>query len=155
ESGVGKELVALALHRDGPRAEGPLIIVNCAAIAPELVDSELFGHCKGAFTGAERDHPGFFQQADEGTLFLDEIGELSPEIQAKLLRVVEGKRIRPVGATSDVQVDVRIIAATNRNLEREVEAGRFRRDLYFRLEGLQIPVPPLREHKEDIPELVA
>jgi transcriptional regulator with GAF, ATPase, and Fis domain len=154
ESGVGKELVATAVHRISRRREGPLVTVNCAALTAELADSELFGHCRGSFTGAERDHPGLFQQADEGTLFLDEIGELAPEIQAKLLRVVEGRKIRSVGATTDTQVDVRIVAATNRNLEREVEAGRFRRDLYFRLQGLQIDVPPLREHREDIPELV-
>jgi len=136
------------------RREGPLVTVNCAAITPELADSELFGHCRGAFTGAESDHPGLFQQADEGTLFLDEIGELATEIQAKLLRAVERKKVRPVGATSELQVDVRIIAATNRNLEQEVEAGRFRRDLFFRLQGLQIPVLPLRDHREDIPDLI-
>jgi len=154
ESGVGKELVATAVHRMSRRREGPLVTVNCAALTLELADSELFGHCRGSFTGAERDHPGLFQQADEGTLFLDEIGELAPEIQAKMLRVVEGRKIRSVGATTDTQVDVRIVAATNRNLEQEVESGRFRRDLYFRLQGLQIDVLPLREHREDIPELV-
>jgi transcriptional regulator with GAF, ATPase, and Fis domain len=154
ESGVGKELVATAVHRMSRRHEGPLVTVNCAALTADLADSQLFGHCRGSFTGAERDHPGLFQQADEGTLFLDEIGELAPEIQAKLLRVVEGRKTRPVGGTADVQVDVRIIAATNRQLEREVEAGRFRKDLYFRLHGLQIDVPPLREHRDDIPDLV-
>jgi Nif-specific regulatory protein len=154
ESGVGKELVALALHRQSPRHEGPLVSVNCAAIAPSLLESELFGHRKGAFSGADRDHPGLFQQADEGTLFLDEVGELSLECQAKLLRVLEGKGFRPVGATSEIKVDVRILAATHRDLEREVQAKRFRQDLFFRLQGIQIRVPPLREHGEDIPELV-
>jgi transcriptional regulator with GAF, ATPase, and Fis domain len=153
ESGVGKELVAAAVHHLSPRREGPFVIVNCAALTADLADSELFGHRRGSFTGAESDHPGLFQQADEGTLFLDEIAELVPEIQAKLLRVVEGKRIRAVGATSDLQVDVRIIAATNKDLERAVETERFRQDLYFRLQGLQIAVPPLREHRQDISEL--
>ncbi|HEX5271947.1 MAG TPA: sigma 54-interacting transcriptional regulator [Gemmataceae bacterium] len=152
ESGVGKELVALALHRESDRGDGPLVTVNCAAIAPTLMESELFGHMKGAFSGADRTHPGFFEQADEGTLFLDEIGELSPECQAKLLRVMEGKGFRPVGGTSDVRVDVRIVAATNRDLEAEVEAGRFRDDLFYRLR-IPVRVPPLREHPEDIPAL--
>ena len=153
ESGVGKELVALALHRQSPRREGPLVSVNCAAIAPSLLESELFGHCRGAFSGADRDHAGYFQQADEGTLFLDEVGELSPECQAKLLRVIEGKGFRPVGAEAEIQVDVRILAATHRDLDREVEANRFRKDLFFRLQGIQIVVPPLRDHVEDVPEL--
>jgi transcriptional regulator with GAF, ATPase, and Fis domain len=154
ESGVGKELVALALHKNSPRREAPLVVVNCAAIAPTLLESELFGHCEGAFSGAKRDHPGLFQQADEGTLFLDEVGEMSLECQAKLLRVLEGKGFRPVGATSEVHVDVRIVAATNRDLQEEVKAGKFRHDLYFRLGGIQIAVPPLRQHVEDIPPLV-
>ena len=155
ESGVGKELVALALHRQSPRREGPLVPVNCAAIAPTgMLESALFGHCKGAFTGADRNYPGVFQQADEGTLFLDEVGELPPECQAKLLRVLESKTFRPVGATTDVHADVRILAATNRDLEEEVQAGNFRQDLYFRLQGMQLRVPPLREHAEDIPNLV-
>lgn len=153
ESGAGKELVALALHRNSRRANGPLVVVNCAAIAPTLLEAELFGYRKGAFSGADRDHPGLFQQADEGTLFLDEVGELSPECQAKLLRVIEGKAFRPVGTTQDVKVDVRIVAATHRDLEKEVKAGRFRQDLYFRFKVIQIRVPPLREHPEDIPEL--
>jgi Nif-specific regulatory protein len=131
-----------------------LVGVNCAAIAPTLLESELFGHCKGAFSGAVQDHPGLFQQADEGTLFLDEVGELSLECQAKLLRVIEGKGFRPVGGTGDIQVDVRTIAATHRDLQSLVQAGRFRPDLFFRLQGLQIHVPPLREHIEDIGELV-
>jgi Nif-specific regulatory protein len=153
ESGSGKELVALALHRNSRRANGPLVVVNCAAIAPTLLEAELFGYKKGAFSGADRDHPGLFQQADEGTLFLDEIAELSLECQAKLLRVIEGKAFRPVGATGDLKVDVRIVAATHRNLEAETKAGRFRSDLYFRLKVIQIRVPALREHPEDIPEL--
>jgi Nif-specific regulatory protein len=154
ESGVGKELVALALHRQSPRREGPLVSVNCAAIAPTLLESELFGHCKGAFSGADRDRPGLFQQADEGTLFLDEVGELSLECQAKLLRVIEGKGFRQVGADCETLVNVRIVAATNRHLASEVEAGHFRRDLFYRLQGIQISVPPLRAHLEDIPDLV-
>jgi Nif-specific regulatory protein len=156
ETGSGKELVALALHRQSPRREGPLVSANCAAIAAStLLESELFGHRKGAFSGADRDYPGLFQLADEGSLFLDEVGELPPECQAKVLRVIEGKPFRPVGATVEVQVNVRIIAATNRELQREVQAGRFREDLYFRLQGIQIRVPPLREHLEDLPELIA
>ena len=153
-TGAGKELVALALHRHSPRREGPLVSVNCAAISPSLLESELFGHCKGAFSSADRDHAGYFQQADEGTLFLDEVGELSPECQAKLLRVIEGKGFRRVGAEAEIHVDVRIIAATHRDLQREVEAGRFRQDLFFRLQGIQIPAPALRDHVEDIPDLV-
>lgn len=153
ESGSGKELVAIALHRNSRRAEGPLVVVNCAAIAPTLLEAELFGYKKGAFSGADRDHPGLFQQADEGTLFLDEVGELSLDCQAKLLRVIDGKAFRPVGATSDVKVDVRIVAATHRDLEREVKAGRFRQDLLFRLRVIPIRVPALREHPEDVPEL--
>jgi Nif-specific regulatory protein len=153
ESGVGKELVALALHRLSPRRDGPLVTVNCAAIPQTLLESELFGHVKGTFTGADRDRPGLFEQADEGTLFLDEIGELSPECQARLLRVLEGKGFRPVGGTADLQVNVRIIAATNRDLEREVEEGRFREDLFYRFR-IPIRVPPLRDHAEDVPALV-
>src|SRR5437764_4239395 len=153
ESGSGKELVALAIHRNSRRANGPLVVVNCAAIAPTLLEAELFGYKKGAFSGADRDHPGLFQQADEGTLFLDEVGELSLECQAKLLRVIEGKSFRPVGATQDMKVDVRIIAATHRDLDKEVKAGRFRQDLYFRMKVIQIRVPALREHPEDVAEL--
>ncbi len=153
ESGSGKELVALALHRNSRRSEGPLVVVNCAAIAPTLLEAELFGYKKGAFSGADRDHPGLFQQADEGTLFLDEVGELSLECQAKLLRVIEGKAFRPVGGTSDIKADVRIVAATHRDLEKDVKAGRFRQDLLFRLKVIPIRVPPLREHPEDVPEL--
>lgn len=153
ESGSGKELVAQALHRQSPRTAGPLVVVNCAAIAPTLLEAELFGYRKGAFSGADRDHPGLFEQADEGTLFLDEVGELSLECQAKLLRVIEGKPFRPVGGTKDVKVDVRVVAATHRDLDKEVKAGKFRQDLLFRLKVIPIKVPPLREHVEDVVEL--
>ncbi len=155
ETGVGKELVALALHRQSPRREAPLVVVNCAAIAATLPEAELFGHTKGAFTGADRARPGLFQQADEGTLFFDEVGELTPECQAKLLRVIEGHGFRPVGASSEVKVDVRILAATNRDLEAEVKRGAFRQDLLYRLQVVTIRVPPLRDHSADIPELAA
>jgi DNA-binding NtrC family response regulator len=154
ESGVGKELVALGLHRGSPRHKGPMVTVNCAAITASMPESELFGHVKGSFTGATRDHQGFFMQADMGTLFLDEIGELSLQIQAKILRALESKRFQPVGARCEVKADVRIIAATNRDLEQEVREGRFRKDLFYRLNVLSIEVPPLRAHPEDIPELV-
>ncbi len=153
ESGSGKELVAQALHRQSHRAAGPLVVVNCAAIAPTLLEAELFGYRKGAFSGADRDHPGLFEQADEGTLFLDEVGELSLECQAKLLRVIEGKPFRPVGGTKDVKVDVRVVAATHRDLDKEVKAGKFRQDLLFRLKVIPLKVPPLREHVEDVVEL--
>ena len=153
ESGAGKELVALALHRHSPRENGPLVVVNCAAIAPTLLEGELFGYRKGAFAGADRDHAGFFEQADEGTLFLDEVAELSMECQAKLLRVIEGKAFRPIAGARDVTVDVRVVAATHRDLEEEVKAGRFRQDLLFRLKVILIRVPALRDHAEDIPEL--
>jgi Nif-specific regulatory protein len=154
ESGVGKELVALALHRKSPRREGPLVTVNSAALTTNMAVAELFGHEKGAFTGAERARPGLFQQADEGTLFLDEIGELSPETQAGLLRVLETRCVRPLLAKSEIKVDVRIIAATNRDLEKEFRSGHFRRDLFFRL-GTRLKVPPLRQHAEDVPALAA
>ena len=154
DSGVGKELVATALHHGSDRADGPLVTVNCATIAASLCDAELFGNVKGAYTGADRDRPGYFRMADEGTLFLDEIGELPLEIQAKLLRVIEGKPFRPVGGEEEVRVDVRVIAATNRDLEQMVRDGLFREDLYYRL-GIPIRVPPLREHADDIPALAA
>jgi transcriptional regulator with PAS, ATPase and Fis domain len=152
ESGVGKELVALAIHRQSPRRDGPLVSVNCAAIPENLIESALFGTCKGGFTGAE-ERTGYFLQADEGTLFLDEIGEMAVECQAKLLRVLETKKFRPVGATEDQTADFRIVAATNRDLEREIAAGRFREDLFYRLD-VQIHVPPLRDRASDIPVLV-
>lgn len=153
DSGSGKELVAQALHRGSLRAGGPLVVVNCAAIAPTLLEAELFGYRKGAFSGADRDHPGLFEQADEGTLFLDEVGELSLECQAKLLRIIEGKPFRPVGGIAETKVDVRVIAATNKELEKEVKIGRFRQDLLFRLKVIPLMVPPLRDHAEDVPEL--
>jgi DNA-binding NtrC family response regulator len=154
ESGAGKELVAQGLHRASPRRNGPLVALNCGAIAPSLVEAELFGHRKGGFTGAVADRPGLFEQADDGTLFLDEIGELPLDCQVKLLRVIETKAFRPVGASADVRADVRILAATNRDLEKEVEKGTFRHDLYYRLRVIVLPVPPLRDHAEDVPALV-
>ena len=153
ESGSGKELVAQALHRTSPRAAGPLVVVNCAALTSGVMEAELFGYRKGAFVGADRDHPGYFEQADEGTLFLDEVGELSAECQAKLLRAIDGKAFRPLGAARDMSADVRLVAATHRDLEAEVRAGRFRQDLLFRLRVISLRVPPLREHAEDVPEL--
>jgi two-component system, NtrC family, response regulator HydG len=154
ESGVGKELVALGLHRQSPRRDGPLVTINCAALNAGLNGAEFFGHVKGTFTHAVSDRSGLFQQADEGTIFLDEIGELSADDQARLLRVLENKRVRPVGSNAEITVDVRIIAATNRDLEKEMKEGRFRRDLFYRL-GARLHVPPLRDHAEDIPALAA
>ncbi len=150
ESGSGKELVARALHAASSRSDRPLLSVNCAAIPEELVESQLFGHVKGAFTGAERDYEGWFQQADTGTLFLDEIGDLPMTAQAKLLRVLEGHPFLPVGATHDVSVDVRVLAATNRDLRETVRRKQFRKDLYFRLTVFELDVPPLRDRGEDI-----
>ncbi|MEQ8211109.1 MAG: sigma 54-interacting transcriptional regulator [Lacipirellulaceae bacterium] len=153
ESGVGKELVARAVHFSSPRAEGPFVCLNCAALSETLLESELFGHEKGAFTGATERKIGKFEQAHKGTLMLDEIGEMSPSIQAKFLRVLEGHPYERVGGSEAIKVDVRVIAATNRDLEREVSEGSFRRDLYFRLHVLEIIVPGLRKRPEDIPEL--
>jgi DNA-binding NtrC family response regulator len=155
ESGTGKELAALALHARSPRAAGPFVPVNCATLSPELIDSELFGHARGAFTGAAKARDGLFYYAQGGTLFLDEIGELPLAQQAALLRVLEERRIRPVGSEQQIPVDVRIVAATNRALAEEVRAGRFRKDLYYRLQVVEITLPPLRAHKEDLPALVA
>jgi two-component system response regulator PilR (NtrC family) len=154
ESGTGKELVARALHNGGRRSKGAFVPVNCGAIPENLIESELFGHMKGSFTGAESDHPGMFKQASGGTLFLDEIGELPIAMQAKLLRALQERSVRPVGSTRDIPIDVRIVAATNRNLKREVEAGRFREDLYYRLNVITISLPPLRDRKDDLPILM-
>lgn len=155
ESGTGKELVAAAIHEQSPRRDKPFIRVNCAAIPRDLVESEMFGHERGSFTGATERRIGRFELAHRGTLLLDEVGELSGEAQAKLLRVIEAKEIERVGGGKPIKVDVRVLAATNRDLEREVREGRFREDLYFRLNVIPFLVPPLREHPGDIPELVA
>jgi two-component system response regulator AtoC len=154
ESGVGKELVARALHTRSSRAGEPFIVVNCGAIPENLLESELFGHKKGAFTDAVHDRSGLFSEADAGTLFLDEIGELPLGLQVKLLRVLEDGKIRKLGETKDVTVDVRIVAATHRDLLKETQKGRFREDLFYRLNVLPIVVPPLRERREDIPVLI-
>jgi len=155
ESGTGKELVARALHAQSSRASGPFVPVNCASVSPDLIESELFGHAKGAFTGAARARDGLFLYAQGGTLFLDEIAELPLSIQATLLRAIEDLNIRPVGSEQLVPLNLRIMAATNRSLSDAVAAGRFRKDLYFRLQVVELLLPPLRAHKEDIPELVA
>ena len=155
DSGTGKELVADGLHRTSTRSGNPLVKVNCAALPADLLESELFGYMKGAFTGAVRDKPGRFQLASGGTLFLDEIGELPQALQAKLLRALQEKIVEPLGALSPVQTDVRIIAATNRDLREEVERGNFREDLYYRLSVLEIQIPPLCERLDDLPLLVS
>jgi len=153
ESGTGKELIACAIHYNSPRAGGPLIKLNCAALPDNLLESELFGHEKGAFTGAVNQRKGRFEQAHGGTLFLDEIGDISPTFQAKLLRVLQEGELERVGSSQTLRVDVRIIAATNRDLEAAVEDGQFREDLYYRLNVMPIFMPPLRERQEDIPDL--
>lgn len=153
ESGTGKELVARAIHEKSPRRDKPFVSVNCAAIPESLIESELFGYLKGAFTGAGTNKMGLFEAAHQGTLFLDEIGELPSQVQVKLLRVLQERAVRRVGSTSSTPVDVRILSATNRNLEEDVKNGRFREDLFYRLNVIQIQVPALRERPEDIPVL--
>ena len=155
ESGVGKELVARALHQQSERADGPFVALNCAGIPAELLESELFGHSAGAFSGAQKARKGLFAEAEGGTLLLDELGEMPAAMQAKLLRVLQDGKLRPVGENRERQIDVRIIAATNRDLEQEVDAGEFRADLYYRLETFALEVPPLRERGDDIDLLVA
>jgi two-component system nitrogen regulation response regulator NtrX len=153
ENGTGKELVAHLLHLHSPRRDGSFVEMNCAAIPEELIESELFGHVKGSFTGASEDKEGKFAQADSGTLFLDEVGDMSSKTQAKVLRVLEEQRFTPVGGNDSLKVDVRVIASTNKNLEQEIELGNFREDLYYRLNVIPFQIPPLRERKEDIPLL--
>jgi DNA-binding NtrC family response regulator len=154
ESGTGKELVAKAIHSLGPRKNYRFVSINCGAIPETLLESELFGYEKGAFTGATKSTVGLFQVADKGTIFLDEIGEMSLQMQVKLLRVLQDKLIRPVGSTKDIEVDVRVIAATNQNLENLVQEKKFREDLYYRINVIHIDIPPLRQRREDIPVLV-
>lgn len=153
ESGSGKELVARLIHEQGSRSAQPFIGVNCGAIPNELMESEFFGHCKGSFTGATEDKPGLFQLANSGTLFLDEVADLPLNMQVKLLRVIQEKAVRPVGGRQEIEVDVRILCATHKDLDAEVTAERFRQDLYYRLNVIELRVPPLRERREDIPQL--
>jgi two-component system response regulator HydG len=154
ESGTGKDLLARALHFLSPRRNGPFVPVNCAAIPESLIESELFGHARGAFTDAKQNKQGLFVAASHGTLFLDEIGEMLPSVQAKLLRVIEDKKVRPLGATDETTVDVRVIAATNADLEKAVAGGKFRSDLFYRIATVTMAVPPLRDRPEDIPVLI-
>jgi len=154
ESGVGKELVARTIHEQGSRSAGAFVPVNCGAIPSELMESELFGHKKGSFTGAHADKDGLFQTANGGTLFLDEVAELPLHMQVKLLRVIQEKTVRPIGAPAELPVDVRILSATHKNLAKLVEDGKFRHDLYYRINVIELPVPPLRERREDIPQIV-
>jgi DNA-binding NtrC family response regulator len=154
ETGVGKEQVAESIHGESPRNEGPFVVVDCGALSGDLMESELFGHAKGAFSGADDDRKGLLQMADGGTLFLDEVAELPLPLQAKLLSVLERRKVTPVGSVEPRPIDVRVIAATNRNLAREVNEGHFRADLFFRLAVVRLRVPPLRERLDDIPQLV-
>ncbi len=154
ESGTGKELVARALHYNSPRSAAPFIRLNCAALPKELMESELFGHEKGAFTGAIKQTRGRFEMADGGTLLLDEISEIDPALQAKLLRVLQEREFERVGSAQTIKVDVRIVATTNRDLTRQIDEGRFREDLYYRLNVIEIALPSLRERRDDVPALV-
>jgi transcriptional regulator with GAF, ATPase, and Fis domain len=153
ESGTGKELIARAIHQNSARCDGPMVIINCGAIPGELLESELFGHEKGAFTGAHRSRVGRFEIADQGTIFLDEIGDMSPELQVKLLRAIQERQFERVGGTATIEVDIRVISATNKDLPLAIEAGSFREDLYYRLNVIPIHILPLRERREDIPAL--
>jgi DNA-binding NtrC family response regulator len=151
ETGTGKELVARAVHENSSRKKGPMVVLDCGAIPPNLIESELFGHEKGAFTGAVSSRPGAFERANGGTIFLDELGELRMDLQPKLLRVLENREVRRVGGNDVIEIDVRVIAATNRDLVKEIQAGNFREDLYFRLSVINIQLPPLRQRRDDIP----
>ena len=151
ESGTGKELIAEAIHQNSPRSDRPMVKVNCAALPDTLLESELFGHEKGAFTGAVQSRRGRFQMADRSSIFLDEIGEMAPATQAKILRALQEGEIEPLGSSRTIRIDARVIAATNKNLEEEIAAGRFRQDLFYRLNVVHLAVPPLRERREDIP----
>jgi transcriptional regulator with GAF, ATPase, and Fis domain len=154
ESGTGKELIARAIHKNSARRNGPMVIINCGAIPSELLESELFGHEKGAFTGAHRSRTGRFEIADQGTLFLDEIGDMSPDLQVKLLRAIQERQFERVGGTQTISVDIRVISATNKDLASAIKKGGFREDLYYRLNVIPIHIPPLRERREDIAALI-
>ena len=154
ESGTGKEVVARSIHLNGSRSDRPFVAVNCGAIPETLIESELFGHVRGAFTGAVSDHTGLFKQADQGTIFLDEVGDLPLHLQVKLLRVLQEKSFTPLGGSKPLKVDVRVISATNKDLRKELEEGRFREDLFYRLNVVQMVMPPLRARKDDIPTLM-
>ena len=154
ETGTGKDVLARATHQASPRASGPFVVLDCGGVAPSLIESELFGHVKGSFTGAVTDRAGVFERGHRGTVFLDEIGELTLDLQPKLLRVIEQGKVRRVGDSQDIDIDVRVIAATNRDLEQEVAAKQFRQDLFFRLSAAVVRLPPLRDRREDLPKLV-